>query len=74
MDISKVFIIDPITGQKSVSLTLLIVSFVGIVIAAGLEAANVIHTTSVLNELYFANAGLYFGRRIQTKVGNIVDK
>lgn len=64
MDISALMISDPKTGEKSVSLSLLMITFFLIVLAGGLEIAGVIKSTGVFLELFMTNAGLYFGRRL----------
>lgn len=56
--------------NKSVSLTLLLLSATLLVIGAGLQMAKVIDDLSILPEFFYANAGLYFGRRISGKSGS----
>lgn len=69
----KLFILDPKTKERSVSLTLLLVSFISVLIASGLEMAGVIKTVSVVPELFFACAGLYFGRKYTNKTGSSLE-
>jgi hypothetical protein len=64
------FIKDPKTSQKSVSLTLLLISFIALLVGGGLEMFEVIKTVSVLENLFFTCAGLYFGRRINISKDN----
>lgn len=59
---------DPKTKDKSVSLTLLMISFVGIIISGSLEISGIVNTTSVLPEIFYGCCATYFGRRI--KFGN----
>lgn len=59
----NLWITDPVTKQPSVSLSMLVVSFVGVVVAACLHMADVVKDTSVMTELLYANTALYFGRR-----------
>lgn len=58
---------DPITKHKSVSLTMLVITFLGSLIAAGLEMKGKIASTSIILEMFYASAGLYFSRRITFK-------
>lgn len=64
---------DPRTKQKSVSLTLLLITFLLALAAIGLEIAGLSKTTSGALELFYANAGLYFGRRFASQKGSILD-
>lgn len=64
------FITDPRTKEPSVSLTLLLVTFASVLLAACLQMAGVISDTSVLTELFYANSALYFGRRFTFKNNN----
>jgi len=63
MNIDKAFIKDPKTGESSVSLTLMLVTFMGAVIASVLEMCNLVESTSLAAELFYATSALYFGRR-----------
>ena len=61
------YLTDPKTGEKSVTLTFLVVSFL---LFSGFAAASALgHVKDVnsLSELFYACAALYFGRRV--KVG-----
>lgn len=64
---------DPKTKESSVSLTLMVISFVVLLVASTLHIAQLTDNTSSLTELFYATAGLYFGRKFQGKSGNIVD-
>lgn len=64
------FVKDPKTKEPSVSLTLLLVSFGGVLLAACMQMAGIISDTSVLTELFYANTALYFGRRFTFKNNN----
>lgn len=58
------FIKDPKTGEPSVSLTFLMISFL---LAAGFSIASVLDQSKnpgPLMELFYACAALYFGRRV----------
>lgn len=55
---------DPKTKEPSVSLTLLVVSFLGLVIVGALEIFQMVKTTSVFETLFMTTSGLYFGRRL----------
>lgn len=63
MEIKGIWMDDPKTKEPSVSLTMLVVSFVGVLVAAGLQMSNVIKDTSVMTEIFYANVALYFGRK-----------
>lgn len=61
------YLTDPKTKEKSVSLTFLVVSFV---LFSGFSAAGAfgyVKEINSLSELFYACAALYFGRRV--KVG-----
>ena len=72
MNLNKLFIKKE-DGDKSVTLTLLIASFAALLIGAGLEMAGIIKSTSILPELFYANAALYAGRKFQGKSGSNLD-
>ena len=57
------WITDPKTKEPSVSLSMLVVVFVGTLIAACLNMADIVKDTSCMTELFYANVALYFGRR-----------
>lgn len=61
----NVFLRDPVTGQPSVSLTLMIVSFLFLLVASGLEMAGVVKSTSMAFEMFGSTAALYFSRRLK---------
>lgn len=63
MNISKLLVNDPKQKEPSVSLTMLLVSFIVVLIAAGLEMAGKVKGTSITLELFWGTCGLYFGRR-----------
>lgn len=71
MDLKKMWIKDPKTGEESVSLTLVIVSATVCFIAAGLEMAGLIKTVSICFEMFGASCGLYWGRRFGNGKVNI---
>jgi len=54
---------DPITNKKSVSLTLLTVTSICFIIFCGLDAFGKVKSISSFNELFYATLALYFGRR-----------
>lgn len=58
---------DPKTKEKSVSLTLLVWAAMLVIVAGSLEMFEVIKSTSVFPELLYTAAGLYFGRRFDLK-------
>jgi hypothetical protein len=63
MDLSKIWVADPKTKEPSVSLTMLVSSFVIALIACGLHMAKVVENISSVTELFYATTALYFGRR-----------
>jgi len=64
---------DPSTGQPSVSLTLSIISFIGCIIASGLEMAELVHNTGLILEVFYGNIALYFGRKFTSSKGLVLD-
>lgn len=58
------WISDPKDNKPSVSLTLLIISFLLVIGAVILEVLGKIDTTSISAEIFFGCAATYFGRRI----------
>lgn len=54
---------DPTTKAPSVSLTIMVVSFILVALACVLEMMGKVKGVSSLPELFYATAGLYFGRR-----------
>jgi len=64
----NLWIKDPKTQEASVSLSLLVITFVGTIGAAVLHMADVVKDTSVMSEMFYANLALYFGRRFN--IGN----
>lgn len=67
------FLTDPKSKAPSVSLTLLVVSFVALLVASTFHISGVTQNTSSLTELFGITASLYFGRRFQDKSGNALD-
>lgn len=57
------FLKEPPKGQ-SVSLTLLIVSFIALIIAGSLEMLEIAKSSAVFETLFITCSGLYFGRRV----------
>lgn len=69
----NLWLMDPKTKEKSVSLTLMIVSFVVLLIASTLHISQFTDNTSSLLELFYATAGLYLGRKFTGKSGNDIE-
>ena len=67
MELKGIWIDDPKDKAPSVSLTLLMASFIGVLVAAVLHMTGVVHDTSVMVEVFYANVVLYFGRKISGK-------
>lgn len=59
----QLWISDPKTKEASVSLSMLVVTFVGALVAAALHMTGQVNDTSIMTELFYANVALYFGRR-----------
>ncbi len=59
---------DPVGKLPSVSLTLVMVTFVGVLVAGALEMAGVVKSTSLFGEIFYSSIALYFGRRMT--IGN----
>ena len=68
-DIKIPFIIDPKTKNASVSLTLLIISFIGVIISNILMLTKSIDTVA-FTEVFLGCSALYFGRQFQFKKGD----
>jgi len=63
MDLSRILIKDPKQKEPSVSLTMMLIAFIVALVAAGLDMAGKIKSTSVTLELFWGVTALYFGRR-----------
>jgi hypothetical protein len=74
MNLDKLWVIDPVTGEKSVSLTLVILSSALLVIAMALEMPGIIESTSMAFEFFGASCGLYWGRRYTSSKGAVLEK
>lgn len=59
----QLWISDPKTKEPSVSLSMLVLTFVATLVAAALNMAEIVKDTSCMTELFYANVALYFGRR-----------
>lgn len=65
---------DPKNGSKSVSLTLLVLSFVALLVASTFHLSGLVQNTSSLTELFGICTSLYFGRRwSNSKDGNSLE-
>lgn len=58
------YLVDPKTKKQSVSLTLMMISFVLLVILSTLKALEHVSSVGAFQELFYATAALYFGRRV----------
>ena len=56
----KFWINDPKTGEPSVSLTLLVISFIAILIASFMSIAELTNKFGMLQEIFYSMVGLYF--------------
>lgn len=64
----RLYLTDPKTNKKSVTLTFLVISFVLFAGFASAVSLGYAYSTGALAELFYASAALYFGRRV--KVGS----
>lgn len=64
---------DPDNQKPSVSLTLVCISAVFCLVAAGLEMFKVVETTSITFEMFGATCGLYWGRKFTSAKGSSLD-
>lgn len=64
MNLDRLFVDDPVTKQKSVSLTLLVYTFAATMLAGALHMAGVVSQTSLFSEILYSSTALYFGRRM----------
>lgn len=64
MNLNSIFVISPKTGQPDVSLTLLVVTFLGAGLGAILQMAKIVDNASIALELFYASSALYFGRNL----------
>lgn len=55
---------DPKTQEKSVSLTILVYSFILLLVIGVLQVMNKVTTTGPFTELFYSSVALYFGRRL----------
>lgn len=69
----KPWLTDPKTKEASVSLTLMVISFVVLLGASTLHLSHLTENTSSLLELFYATAGLYLGRKFTGKSGNEIE-
>lgn len=67
----QLWVTDPKTKEKSVSLTLLIASFVVLLAASSLHLTHLTENTSSLLELFYATCALYLGRKFTSKNGTV---
>lgn len=58
---------DPITNLPSVSLTMLLATFILVIASGGLEMFGLVKNTSLFGEMFYTTTALYFGRRLTIK-------
>jgi len=61
------FIQDPKTGERSVSLTILILATTCMTVAVGLDLAGISKGTGMASEWFLGASALYFGRKFTNK-------
>ena len=69
----SIWITDPKTKERSVSLTLLTISFVALITACLFHSLKKIDNTSSLTELFSITSALYFGRRFVSRTGSTLE-
>jgi len=74
MNIKKFLFIDPKNGKASVSLTMMLLSFLIVLIAAGLDMSGKVKGTSVILEIFWGTTALYFGRKLNFSKEKSVEK
>lgn len=74
MNLDKVWVKDPKTGELSVSLTLVVVFALVSLFGMFLEMSGVTNNTSMCFEMFGAACGLYFGRKYTSAKGSILEK
>lgn len=65
----KFWIKDPKDNNPSVSLTLMMYSFIGVLSVNILVSLGKLPNTGIMSEIFYATAALYFGRR--SKMANV---
>lgn len=60
----SVWLNDPKTKEKSVSLTILVYSFILLIVVGVFQVLNKVATTGPFSELFYSSVALYFGRRL----------
>lgn len=65
------WITDPTTKLKSVSLTLLMITFSISIVAGIANMLGKIENTSIITEMLYSFVALYFGRRMSFKGKNV---
>lgn len=73
MDISKILVQDPKEKVPSVSLTMMLASFIIVLIASVLDMMGKVKSTSIILEVFWGTCGLYWGRKFNSKSGNNVE-
>jgi hypothetical protein len=64
MNLDKLWVQDPVQKSPSVSLTILVVTFLLVAGATVLHMLGKVSHTSAVVELFYSAAALYFGRRM----------
>jgi len=59
------WIMDPKTRKQSISLTLLVITFILLIILGVLQVFDIIKVLGPFKELFYATIGLYWGRRLK---------
>jgi hypothetical protein len=73
MDLNKIWVVDPKDGKPSVSLTLVVISFLICGVSIALEITDVTKETSMSFELFGAACGLYWGRKWTSSKGQGIE-
>ena len=68
------YLTDPRTKEKSVSLTMLILALLLVLVANILQLAKVTEDIGSSMELFYAAAGLYWGRKFTSAKGESLEE
>lgn len=55
---------DPVTKLPSVSLTMLLATFILVITAGALSMFGLVKDSSIFSEIFYSSVALYFGRRL----------
>ena len=73
MNINGIFLNDPKDKTPSVSLTLMVVSFITALGGAIAHMMGKVQDTSIVLEVFFATSSLYFGRKWTSSKNSVIE-